>query len=112
MSVSILVVDDEPDVVDLFRQHFRRECRVEDGRGGLGHAATLRFPSPLIKPDVRVARIRLSDWLRVKAHGGGPRCTRRRCKTPSVPNTSSRAKRRVPREGTLCRRTRKLRTRS
>jgi CheY-like chemotaxis protein len=25
MSVSILVVDDEPDVADLFRQHFRRE---------------------------------------------------------------------------------------
>jgi CheY-like chemotaxis protein len=27
MSVSILVVDDEPDVVDLFRQRFRRELR-------------------------------------------------------------------------------------
>jgi len=27
MSVSILVVDDEPDVVDLFRQRFRRETR-------------------------------------------------------------------------------------
>ena len=27
MSVSILVVDDEPDVVDLFRQRFRREVR-------------------------------------------------------------------------------------
>lgn len=27
MTVSILVVDDEPDVVDLFRQHFRREAR-------------------------------------------------------------------------------------
>ena len=27
MSVSILVVDDEPDVVDLFRQQFRREVR-------------------------------------------------------------------------------------
>ena len=27
MSVSILVVDDEPDVVDLFRQRFRREAR-------------------------------------------------------------------------------------
>jgi CheY-like chemotaxis protein len=27
MSVSILVVDDEPDVADLFRQHFRREVR-------------------------------------------------------------------------------------
>ena len=26
--------------------------RVEDGRGRLGHAATLRFPSPLIEPDV------------------------------------------------------------
>jgi CheY-like chemotaxis protein len=27
MSVSILVVDDEPDVADLFRQHFRHEAR-------------------------------------------------------------------------------------
>jgi CheY-like chemotaxis protein len=27
MSVSILVVDDEPDVATLFRQHFRREAR-------------------------------------------------------------------------------------
>src|ERR1700745_3303390 len=26
MSFSILVVDDEPDVADLFRQHFRREA--------------------------------------------------------------------------------------
>ena len=28
MSVSILVVDDEPDVADLFRQRFRREARA------------------------------------------------------------------------------------
>jgi CheY-like chemotaxis protein len=27
MSVSILVVDDEPDVMELFRQRFRRELR-------------------------------------------------------------------------------------
>jgi CheY-like chemotaxis protein len=27
MSFSILVVDDEPDIADLFRQHFRREAR-------------------------------------------------------------------------------------
>ena len=27
MSVSILIVDDEPDVADLFRQSFRREAR-------------------------------------------------------------------------------------
>ena len=30
MSVSILVVDDEPDVAQLFRQHFRREVRPGD----------------------------------------------------------------------------------
>ena len=46
--------------------------RVEDGRGGLGHTATLRFPSPLIKPDVRISRIRLSDWFHRAAHGGAP----------------------------------------
>ena len=28
MSVSILAVDDETDVADLFRQHFRREVRL------------------------------------------------------------------------------------
>jgi hypothetical protein len=42
--------------------------RVEDGRGSLGHAATLRFPSPLVEPDVRISRIRLSDWLHRQAH--------------------------------------------
>src|SRR3954470_13484055 len=61
--------------------------RVEGGRGGLGHAASPRFPSPLVKPDVRISRIRLSDWLHPKAHGGGPRCTRRRRSTPSAPKT-------------------------
>src|SRR3954453_19877503 len=50
--------------------------RVEDGRGGLGHAATLRFPSPLIKPDVRISRIRLSDWFHRAAHGGAPSAER------------------------------------
>ena len=42
--------------------------RAQDGRGSLGHAATLRFPSPLIEPDVRISRIRLSDWLHREAH--------------------------------------------
>ena len=27
MSMSILVIDDEPDVAELFRQRFRRETR-------------------------------------------------------------------------------------
>ncbi len=43
-SASILVVDDEPDVADLFRQHFRREARqgtyvmhfAASGGGGVG----------------------------------------------------------------------------
>ena len=30
----------------------------------------LRFPSPLIEPNVPISRIRLSDWLHRKAHGG------------------------------------------
>src|ERR1700738_4829523 len=50
-----------------------RQCsigRVEDGRGSLGHAATLRLPSPLIEPDVPISRIRLSDWLHREAHEG------------------------------------------
>ncbi len=46
--------------------------RVEERRGSLGQAASPRFPSPLIEPDVRVSRIRLSDWLHRKAHGGRP----------------------------------------
>ncbi len=28
-----------------------------------------RFPSPLIEPDLRISRIRLSDWLHLQAHG-------------------------------------------
>ncbi|TMK07823.1 MAG: response regulator [Alphaproteobacteria bacterium] len=35
MSVSILVVDDEPDVAELFRQRFRREARQGTGMDGL-----------------------------------------------------------------------------
>jgi CheY-like chemotaxis protein len=38
MSVSIFVVDDEPDVADLFRQRFRRETR--EGRYVLHFAAS------------------------------------------------------------------------
>ena len=30
---------------------------------------TLRFPSPLIEPDVPISGIRLSDWFHREAHG-------------------------------------------
>ena len=48
---------------------------VESRKGAVAWAVTasLRFPSPLIKPDVRISRIRLSDWLHLEAHGGVPR---------------------------------------
>ena len=32
------------------------------------------FPSPLIKPDVRISRIRLSDWFHLATGGGVPMC--------------------------------------
>ena len=38
MSVSILIVDDEPDVAELFRQRFRREVR--EGRYVMHFAAS------------------------------------------------------------------------
>jgi hypothetical protein len=34
---------------------------VESRKGAVARKGTLRLPSPLIKPDVRIARIRLSD---------------------------------------------------
>ncbi len=35
--------------------------RVEERRGDWGHAPSFRFRSPLIEPDMRISRIRLSD---------------------------------------------------
>jgi hypothetical protein len=51
------------------RSPYVSESRVEDGRGSLGHSATPRFPSPLIKPNVPISGIRLSDWLHRETHG-------------------------------------------
>ncbi len=39
MSVLILVVDDEPDVTDLFRQQFRRELRAGRFEMAFAHSA-------------------------------------------------------------------------
>lgn len=58
---------------------------VESRKGAVALKDTLRLPSPLIKPDVRVARIRLSDWLHRQAHGGDPMCMRLRRSTPNSP---------------------------
>src|SRR5262245_65905924 len=52
-----------------WRLHDAAFGRVADGRGSLGHSATPRFPSPLIKPNVPISGIRLSDWFHRQAHG-------------------------------------------
>jgi hypothetical protein len=51
---------------------------VESRMGAVAdHSVLPRLPSPLIKPDVRISRIRLSDWFPCKAHGGNPVAERR-----------------------------------
>jgi CheY-like chemotaxis protein len=56
MTVSILVVDDEPDVADLFRQRFRREAR--EGIYAMHFAASgeeaLQLLADEIKPELIV----------------------------------------------------------
>ena len=42
---------------------------VESRTGAVSTLRSLRLPSPLIKPDVRISRIRLSDRLHCPAHG-------------------------------------------
>ena len=73
--------------------------------------AVRSFPHPLIEPNVRFSRIRLSDERHTTACTGDPRCTRRNRRTPNSPKITSDEKRRVPRVGTLCRRRKKCRTR-
>jgi CheY-like chemotaxis protein len=56
MSVSILVVDDETDIAELFRQHFRREARnntyvmhfANSGKEALDKLATGIEPQPIV----------------------------------------------------------------
>ena len=54
--------------VSIVGSHDQSAGRVEDGRGCLGHMASPRLPSPLIKLDVRVSRIQLSDRFHREAH--------------------------------------------
>jgi len=44
-------------------------AHVESRLGAV--ARRLRFPTPLIEPDVPISSIRLSDWIHLKAHGDG-----------------------------------------
>jgi hypothetical protein len=58
-----------------------RSGSVESRMGAVarGPWPTLRFPSPLIEPDVPISGIRLSDWFHREAHGEQTNRTRLRC---------------------------------
>lgn len=43
-------------------------AHVESRLGAV--ASMLRFPTPLIEPDMPISGIRLSDWIHPKAHSG------------------------------------------
>ena len=69
--------------------------RVEEGRGvprSMGPVSA----SPLIEPDVRISRIRLSDRFHVKAFEAGVTFHPPKCRRPKRPKTSSAGNRRVP----------------
>jgi len=51
MTVSILVVDDEPDIIELFRQRFRREVR--DGQYALHFAESGEHALELLRKGIR-----------------------------------------------------------
>src|SRR3954447_4274475 len=67
--------------------------RVESRNGAVrGRLAVARFRSPLIKPDVRISRIRLSDWISSLS-------SRTRCHPDSTQwNNAQPAVDRIPRE--------------
>ena len=68
--------------------------------GAVATRASSRFPSPLIEPDVRISRIRLSDRVHRQTHGAAARCTQRNRSTLSQPKITSFARMRVLRMGT------------
>ena len=53
------------------RAQLAQAAQVESRSGAVTHHA-LRLPSPLIKPDVPISGIRLSDWFHPAALGIGP----------------------------------------
>ena len=85
-------------------------AHVESRKGAVrGLLAAARFPSPLIKPDMRISRIRLSDRLHHQLTEDFASARRR--STPSFPNTTRSENMAVPSEGTLRRRLRNTLTR-
>jgi hypothetical protein len=71
------------------------ESGVESRKGAVrDRMAVARFLFPLIKPDVPISSIRLSDRVLTKAHADHPLAKRN---TPSPPKIRADGKGRVPR---------------
>ena len=72
MSFSILIVDDEPDIADLFRQRFRREVRqgqyvlhfADSGEEALRRLAEIRPELIVILSDINMPGMDGLDLLR------------------------------------------------
>jgi CheY-like chemotaxis protein len=72
MSVSILVVDDEPDVAEMFRQRFRREARngtyvmhfANSGEEALDKLATGIEPQLIVILDINMPQMDGLELLR------------------------------------------------
>ena len=86
-------------------------AEVESRKGAVAAKTPPRFPSPLIEPDVRICRIRLSDRFHRQTHGRAAAGAGRSRSTPNGPQSTWSVRMRVPRVGTFCRRRRKCRTR-
>ncbi len=67
--VARQLVDEHPNSVEVELLRAWSAALFEDEARRPSLQALRRFPSPLIEPNVRISRIRLSDWLHLKAHG-------------------------------------------
>ncbi len=83
MSVSILVVDDEPDVAELFRQRFRREAR--QGTYVLHFAASGEEALQMLAHEIEPQLIVMLSDINMPGMDGLPCCARSRSAQPDLP---------------------------
>jgi len=83
MTVSILIVDDEPDVADLFRQRFRREAR--EGVYVLHFAASARDALERLARDIEPELIVILSDINMPGMDGFALLRAVRARRPDLP---------------------------
>src|SRR5258708_5019823 len=83
MTVSILIVDDEPDVADLFRQRFRRESR--EGTYLLHFAASGEEALDKLADGVRPELIVILSDINMRGRDGLELLREVKLRTPELP---------------------------